>query len=176
MSCGRAVRLGEMCDPCRDEIPMPTRKNSRLREHQGGRCPKCHRFGFEHAEKCPECGSPLEPGKYYTRTCVERWAFVGTVVALITLVTGVVSPENTLWALLLSAWLIPAAYGTASYFMGIGQFTERFDASGVPPRAFMSFSWGRYLMEFVYFVGIIVALFLFVGAVKLFQWAFSDAI
>jgi len=139
---------------------MPSKEKDRLEEHEGAKCPKCETVFLEKTEKCPQCDIPTEPTKYYTRLCVERWAFIGTVVLLIGLITLFIHPENALIALGLSAWLVPAAYWTAHYFTGIGGFTERFPGDAVPDRAHLPFSWPRYFSEFVRVIGVIVALLL----------------
>ncbi len=159
----------------RRQRAMVAPTSHKLNEHPATKCPKCEGVFFGKVDTCTQCGHATEPTKCYSRFCVERLAFIGTV-ASICGVGAMISGEDggTILAVFFgTAFMLFAMYVTANCFLGIGGFEERFAEGAVPPRARVAFSWGRYLSEIFRIVGVFIALFVFVGLCMLFGWAFS---
>ena len=153
---------------------MADQQNSPLKEHDGCRCGKCQEVFLASSEKCPKCGGPVEASKWYSRLLWERVAFMGTLIVFGAIVSQFLpDAEARQTAPLIVAFMVPATYFTANYFMGIGGLTVKFAPEAVPQWARYAFSWSRYFRESILFIGLIVALFVMVGMDALFEWAFS---
>ena len=151
-----------------------------LKEHDGDYCSKCDLIYFIETTKCKNCGQPTEPTIWYSRVIVERvvFTFVAPLVfagiyVLARSPTAARQEFGFAGVYLMSAFLLFCLFGAAKTLMRIGGYTETFHERNLPGRARKVFSLARFLEEFVYVVGIIIAMFLFVGAMKLFRWASS---
>jgi hypothetical protein len=137
---------------------------------------RCWTCGWTSADPNPKVIVPpgsSAPTKYYERLCLERLAFIPTVavIAAITAIVNGAGGGGILMAFFLTGFLTFSMYFTANYFLGIGGFVERFPENAVPERARLTFSWVRYLLEIVFFVGVFIAVFLLVGSFMLVNWA-----
>lgn len=130
----------------------------RLYEHDGTKCTQCGVVYYGKINKCTRCNNPTEPAKYYSRTCVERVAFIATL-ALIVAVATIFLSDN-FGAYVMAPLMVPAVYFTANYFFGIGGLTEVYSENSIPPHAKLNFSWPRYFSEVFYVAKIVIALLL----------------
>lgn len=113
-----------------------------LAEHEGTKCGKCQKTFFGRVDKCTQCNGPTEQTKWYSRFCIERAAFIATLVLIAAVVTPFVTEDPSAYLIvpLMTGFLVFSMYFTANYFMGIGGFTQRFSQDSVPPRAHLAFS------------------------------------
>ena len=146
-----------------------------LKEYDGSKCPKCEVVYFGVVKKCQQCEGDTVPAKWYSRFCLERFAFVFAVA----LVAGVVAlcygsdGETVLTTVAWAGLITFSLYFTAEYFLGIGGFTEKFAADTLPPRANKLFSGGRFLSEIFRLLGVVIAMLVVTGIAAAIKWAFS---
>jgi hypothetical protein len=160
---------------------MNTHSSRNLKERQGSHCAKCDLVFFSETEKCVRCQEQTQPIKWYSRFIVERLVFTfvapavfaGAYVAL----RGDEAAKNEFGfagVYLMLVFIVFSFFGGAKTLMGIGGYTERFHEKNLPARAHQTFNLARFLTEFLYFVGVVLAMMLFVGLVALLKWAFSN--
>jgi hypothetical protein len=152
--------------------PQPS---TSLKPRAGARCPRCQVVFYEKVGVCGQCGGATEPATWYSRLCWERLAFIATV-ACLSGVGALASGKDggtALGVFLGAGFMTFSMYYTATYLIGIGGFSERFAEGAVPVRAHLSFSWIRYLSEFVRCVGVLVAVVVVVGVGTLLSRALS---
>ena len=152
-----------------------------LKEHQGSRCAKCDLVFFDEAEKCVHCQEQTQPVKWYSRFIVERLAFTFIAPAIFAgayvAARSNEAAKNELGFVGLYpglVFLVFAFFSGAKMLMGLGGYTESFHEKNLPARANQTFNFARFLMEFVYFAGVVLAMVLFAGLVALLKWAFSN--
>jgi len=131
----------------------------RLYECDGTKCTKCGVVYYDkRVNKCNQCHNPTEPAKYYSRTCVERVAFIATLALIVAIATIFIS--DNFGACVLALFMVPAMYFTANYFFGIGGLTEVFSEDSIPSYAKLNFSWPKYFSEAFSAIKIAIALLL----------------
>jgi len=143
----------------------------KLKENEGSYCPKCKVTHFAKTGKCIQCGGNTLSTKWYSRFCKERLAFIFTLPIFIAIAFQMLSEDkpNIFLVYFISVFALFSLYTTASIFLGMGGFTEKFPANNLPIRAFEKFSFSRYFSEFIRIILIFLALFIFFGIVKLLQ-------
>lgn len=151
-----------------------------LKEHEGAFCLKCDVGYFGQVDACQNCGEPTEPARWYSRLIIERLVFLFVAPAIFASLYVILRDPTTTrdefgfgGVYLLSGFIIFCAFSAAKTLMDIGGFTERFLEKDLTDQARQVFSINRFFMEFIYFVGVLIALFIVVGIAKLVQWSFS---
>ena len=116
-------------------------------------------------KKCvsEKCESP-ENSEMFSRFCLERFFFIGALF----LFGGLLALASQNIAIFF--WLGPGTaflYGFANYWTGVGGLTETFLSNEIEDWMKKRFSWTRFAMEGVYFVGVIIAAALAFGGICL---------
>lgn len=139
-------------------------------EHEGAFCAACGNVYYGLVKQCEECHSPTEPIKWYRRVLFERFAFIGTLSGIVTIIATVQAPNAALVVLPMSLLLLFSCYVTVHVLQGLDAFrafTERFTADHVSPDGLRPFYWWKYLREWAYVLGIVVALAFVLGILAL---------
>ena len=110
-----------------------------------------------------------ENGQVRQRFRVERVAFI----ALVSIIAGVFGGAKTdlgpLGLMLMVGFIMACFYGGAKTLMGIGGFSEIVPAEEPIP----AFDWKRFVLDPLYFLGVLIACLIVVGAAMLVRWAMS---
>jgi len=125
--------------------------SGRFRVEKGSECKTCKLWFFSENATCSQCKSGTQPIQFYHRFCWERLAFIG-MWFLVGFVLAVIQP-----GFCAVGPAVAFLYGMASYWMGVGKLTEKFGPNQLEEWSLRSFSWQRFWIEWIYFVGVIIA-------------------
>jgi hypothetical protein len=115
------------------------------------------------AEPTPIERSPSQP--VAQRFLWERVAFIAVASVVAGLLIGTRWDAPVVGVIAITAFLLTGVYIVGKMFMGVGGFFEILPPNEPSP----AFDWRKFLLEPLYFLGVAIAVFLFVGAVIVFR-------
>lgn len=163
-SCGKTLKVGlhlsgksVICPACKTPCQVPsvqTKSAAPMSTSHGG----------------TDSSEPEQQArKTRNRFRVERAVFIAITAILAGVFGGSHTDLGPFGLILMVGLIMFCFYSAAKTLMGIGGFFETVASDDQIP----GFDWKRFVLDPLYFIGVFVALLLFVGAMKLLQWVFS---